>query len=120
VTSRTSYVLVVDDDADVREAIADVLRVEGLAVAVARDGREALERLTSTEEKPSLILLDLMMPRMSGWQLLEVLRDDRTLASIPVCVVSASGSKTPSGARALLHKPFELQTLLDLVAKHLA
>jgi two-component system response regulator MprA len=113
-------VLVVDDDADVREAIADVLRVEGLDVAVARDGRDALDQLRSSEVKPSLILLDLMMPRMSGWQLLEVLRDDRALAAIPVCVVSASGATAPSGARALLHKPFEIQALLDLVAKHLA
>jgi CheY-like chemotaxis protein len=121
VTSRSPprYVLVVEDDADVREAIAETLRFEGFAVAVARDGREALNHLASGAGRPSLILLDLMMPRMNGWELLEHMGGDPRLASIPVCIVSASGGALPRGARDALHKPFQIQALLEVVARHL-
>jgi CheY-like chemotaxis protein len=120
VTARSvsRYVLVVDDDIDVRESMADILRVEGVEAVVAGDGREALRLLQTRSDKPSLILLDLMMPRMSGWELLEHLGMDRALAAIPVCVVSASGASLPSGAQAMLSKPFDMQRLLDVVARH--
>jgi CheY-like chemotaxis protein len=110
-------VLVVDDDRDVREAIAEILLSEGVMVVVARDGREALNHLTACPAKPALILLDLMMPRMNGWQLLEHLGGDPALASIPVCVVSASGCASPCGVREQLHKPFEIQALIDVVTR---
>ena len=116
--SASRYVLVVDDDTDVRESMADILRIEGLEAVVARDGGEALHLLQTRGDKPSLILLDLMMPRMSGWVLLEHLGRDRALASIPVCVVSASGAALPRGARAMLSKPFDMQRLLEVVATH--
>ena len=116
--SVSRYVLVVDDDIDVRESMADILRVEGVEAVVAGDGREALRLLQTRSDKPSLILLDLMMPRMSGWELLERLGADRALASIPVCVVSASGASLPSGAQTMLSKPFDIQRLLDVVARH--
>jgi CheY-like chemotaxis protein len=111
-------VLVVDDDTDVRESMADILRIEGLEAVVACDGGEALHVLQTRRDKPSLILLDLMMPRMSGWELLERLGEDRALASIPVCVVSASGAALPSGAQRMLSKPFDMQRLLDVVASY--
>ena len=116
--SVSRYVLVVDDDIDVRESMADILRVEGVEAVVAGDGREALRLLQTRSDKPFLILLDLMMPRMSGWELLERLGADRALASIPVCVVSASGASLPSGAQTMLSKPFDIQRLLDVVARH--
>ena len=116
--SVSRYVLVVDDDIDVRESMADILRVEGLEAVVVGDGGEALRLLQTRSDKPSLILLDLMMPRMSGWELLERLGADRALASIPVCVVSASGASLPSGAQTMLSKPFDIQRLLDVVARH--
>jgi CheY-like chemotaxis protein len=112
------HVLVVDDDADVRETIAEILRAEGVVVVVARDGLEALSHLTSGAARPSLILLDLMMPRMDGWQLLEHMGGNPSLASIPVCIVSASGCLPPA-PRMALHKPFEIQALMDVVARHL-
>jgi len=120
VTARSvsRYVLVVDDDIDVRESMADILRVEGLEAVVVGDGGEALRLLQTRSDKPFLILLDLMMPRMSGWELLERLGADRALASIPVCVVSASGASLPSGAQTMLSKPFDIQRLLDVVARH--
>jgi CheY-like chemotaxis protein len=111
------HVLVVDDDLDVRESIAELLGLEGLEVSVARDGREALERLRSGAALPSLVLLDLMMPRMNGWELLEHLRGDAALRSIPVCTVSASGAPAPPGAQHALHKPFHAEALLEVVAR---
>ena len=66
-------VLVVDDDPDIRETLRDVIEMEGFAVVTAADGREAMDRLRMGL-RPSLIVLDLMMPRMSGWDLLTALR----------------------------------------------
>jgi CheY-like chemotaxis protein len=111
------HVLVVEDDSDLREVIADILRWEGIPVVVAQDGREALDHLTTHPQKPFLILLDLMMPRMNGWQLLEHMDRDPALASLPVCIVSASGHGKTRG-RQLLRKPFQLEALLDVVARH--
>jgi CheY-like chemotaxis protein len=111
------YVLVVDDDPDVRDAIAEILRIEGVGVTVARDGCEALSHLTAGAGRPSLILLDLMMPRMDGWELMARLRDNPALALIPVCIVSTSAFVPPG--RDVLHKPFEIEALLAVVRRHL-
>ena len=69
--------LVVDDDMDIRDALQDALELEGYAVQLAADGLEALERLRSSEPRPQLILLDLMMPRMDGVAFREALRHER-------------------------------------------
>lgn len=108
-------VLVVDDDPDIRETLRDVIEAEGHAVVTADSGRAALDALLHGR-RPSLIVLDLMMPGMSGWDLLAVIRDNRALADIPVAVISASGTRTtPTGATHFLRKPIELDALLDIV-----
>ena len=114
---RAYTILLVEDDFDVREALVETLRELGHSVDCAADGEQALAYLRGGR-RPGLILLDLMMPRMSGWELLEHLGRDRALASIPVCVVSASGASLPSGAQTMLSKPFDIQRLLDVVARH--
>ena len=81
-------ILVVEDDRDIRESLQDLLEVEGYAVTTAENGRDALEQLQRMDA-PSVILLDLMMPVMSGDEFLRELRKDGALASIPVLVVSA-------------------------------
>src|SRR5262249_6784546 len=83
-------VLIVEDDEDILEAVRQVLRCEGYDVAAATNGQEAIEYLRSATP-PRVILLDLMMPVMDGGQFLRVLEQDRTLAAIPVVVVSADG-----------------------------
>ena len=111
-------VLVVDDDLDIRETLRDILEAEGFPVICAADGSEALSMLAN-EPRPRLIVLDLMMPVMSGWEFLAVIRDDAALAGIPVAVISASGGRTaPLGATCFLRKPIELSTLLSLVEEH--
>jgi CheY-like chemotaxis protein len=112
---------VIDDEADVREALAAVLESEGYSVVQAAGGREALHQLRG-EESFCLILLDLFMPGMNGWAFREEQMKDPRLAGIPVLVVSAD----PAAARrALTHgvvgamtKPVEFDRLLRIVEAH--
>jgi CheY-like chemotaxis protein len=106
-------VLVVDDDVAIRETLTEVLSEEGYDVECAANGRDALHAL-DTREPPRLVLLDLMMPVMSGWELLEVMHDNERLASIPVVVVSAM---TAPGVEGHLQKPVDLERLLTTVAR---
>src|SRR5512132_4086682 len=85
------WVLVVEDDAALREALSDALRDEGFTVTAAADGREALDLLRVTASpNPSVILLDLAMPRMNGWQFRAEQQTDDRIAAIPIVVLSAS------------------------------
>ena len=87
----TPYILVVDDNHDIRDLVRDILEFEGYAVVTACNGKEALERLGGAD-LPSLILLDLMMPTMNGWEFrAEQLKDTR-LASIPLIVLTGDGN----------------------------
>lgn len=109
--------LVVDDDPDILEALSEILEAEGFEIRRARNGKEALERLDSP--RPQLILLDLMMPVMDGWEFAHQMRKRPDVASIPIIVLSADrnvGSKASDiGAAGHLAKPFELNDLLGLV-----
>jgi two-component system chemotaxis response regulator CheY len=114
-------ILVVDDDPEIRDAICMVLGAEGYPTNSAGDGEEAIERLH--DDRPCLILLDLMMPRMNGWQFCERERTDPGFAKIPVVIMTAFGEKFPDavetcGAVALLKKPFSIDAILDVVGRH--
>src|SRR2546423_8698902 len=82
-------ILVVEDDEDIREAIREILVHEGYDVAVARDGQDALDVLAELE-RPCLLLVDLIMPKMDGWDLMKALSKNDRLATIPVVVMSAT------------------------------
>jgi CheY-like chemotaxis protein len=103
----------VDDDDDIREVIADILRAEGYEVVCASNGAKALEELHK-ERQPDLVLLDLMMPIMSGWEVLEAIQAQEALARIPVVVVSAMHAP---GACEQLAKPVDLEHLLSTVGR---
>jgi CheY-like chemotaxis protein len=109
-------ILVVDDERDIREAIAELLEEEGYDVEAAGDGAEALDKARACH--PVVVLLDLMMPVMNGWEFRARQRGDPELASIPVIVVSALGKVADVEAAAYLQKPFELDALLDAVKRH--
>ena len=112
-----TIVLVEDDDA-IRETMAALLVDEGFAVAQAANGELGLAELRAARD-PCLVLLDLWMPVMNGWQMLAELRADERLRHIPVVVVSAAGQlPPPKGAQAFLRKPIKLETLLDTVEEH--
>ena len=105
-------VLVADDDEAIRMAIAEVLHENGFGVSLARDGEEALSML-ERGTRPAVVILDLMMPGVTGWQVLDAMERRRDLADIPVIVVTAFNTTPglPSGCR-VLHKPFEREVLL--------
>ncbi|MFP2924530.1 response regulator [Pyxidicoccus sp. 3LG] len=107
-------VLVVEDDEDIRAAIAEILEGEGYEVAIASNGSEALDELQHLR-RPSLILLDLMMPVMNGHEFLARIRDTPRLNTVPVLVLTAVSTEAPPGARGLLRKPFIVEELLDAV-----
>jgi CheY-like chemotaxis protein len=111
-----AQVLVVDDEPDIRETVSEALAVEGYDVEVARDGLEALAACRA--HRPDLVLLDLMMPGMNGWEFRAAQQSDPALASIPVVVVSALGRVPALHAEAWLQKPFGLDRLVDEVRRH--
>lgn len=116
-------VLVVDDDPEIREVIGLVLDAEGLDVDYACNGADALEKL-ALQPRTSLILLDLMMPRMTGAELVQRLRGDPLLASVPVLVLSGDANAkeiaTTLGVAGFLGKPVELAALTRAVSETLS
>lgn len=119
----THRILVVDDDPDIRETVADVLQDEGHTVQVASNGREALDLLRDGQGAPlpELVLLDLMMPELDGWGFLAEVERDPRLASLPVVVFSAYTSGQASVAslkvRGFVRKPLRLEELLDAITR---
>ncbi|BDG02660.1 response regulator [Anaeromyxobacter oryzae] len=115
-------ILLVDDDADIREALMLALELEGYAVAAARHGGEAWA-LLDAGVRPALILLDLAMPVLSGPELLARIRADARLAALPIVILTAFGSLAAGvsdAANGCLHKPVDLADLLSIVARHCA
>jgi CheY-like chemotaxis protein len=111
--TRANTVLLVDDDPDFRTLMRELLEDEGCSVREAENGRHALEVLETF--LPDLILMDLMMPEMNGWELFDALQKRVDLASIPVAVVSAVSRTGPPGALQVISKPIDLPNLLGLL-----
>ncbi|MCU1277212.1 MAG: chemotaxis protein CheY [bacterium] len=113
--------LVVDDDPGIRESLADLLNDEGYTVMTAVNGKDALVRLRASHATPCVILLDLMMPVMSGAEFYDELRSDPQLAGIPVVVISADGNglrKAQAMASEFIAKPVKIETVLTAVEHH--
>jgi CheY-like chemotaxis protein len=116
-------ILVVEDDDDVRNVLQELLAQEGYSTAGMPNGRVALDWLRSSSDAPSLILLDLMMPQMDGWEFLVRLDQEETLRRIPVAIMSAHPSVrnalddpgAPLGSFFLLPKPIDLKRLLAII-----
>ena len=116
-------VLVVEDNAEVRQALVALLEGEGYRVVEATDGVSALRLLRTGEVQPCLIVLDLMMPRMSGWDFRREQSNDRRFAAIPVLVLSADPLASQAeriGAAAVLPKPADPERFLELIGRHCA
>jgi CheY-like chemotaxis protein len=115
-------VLIVDDDPDIRDAVGECLRYEGYDVHSAADGRDALDRL-EYGLRPAVILLDLMMPVLNGFDVLEALKSRPEWKSIPVVIVSANRgyeAEDLSGAVSVLRKPVNVDRLLAAVEQAVA
>jgi CheY-like chemotaxis protein len=121
--SLAPHVLIVEDDLDIRDALSQILEEEGYLVATAANGLEALSLLRSGP-RPRIILLDLMMPVMNGWQFRAEQRSDPALAEIPVVVISADNN-VQEKARSIgvvdcFRKPIEIAGLLATLARYVA
>lgn len=116
-------ILVVEDDAATRESLGLILGTQGYGVLGAGNGQEALDLLRAGPY-PDLILLDLMMPIMDGWQFRREQTRDAVLAGIPVVVLSADGNVRPKaaalGAAGYLQKPVEVECLLEEIRERLS
>ncbi|RPI06306.1 MAG: response regulator [Actinobacteria bacterium] len=115
--------MIIDDDDDLRTILADILTTQGFMVAAFGQARTALAAL-EVGQAPFLILLDLMMPGMSGWEFRAAQLENARLARIPVVVVTAANILN-EGAGSLpdveiLRKPFDLDTLLAVVDRYAA
>jgi CheY-like chemotaxis protein len=113
-------VLLVDDEFALVEVLTSVLEEEGFRVIAAANGLEALQRLD--EEVPDVALVDVMMPRMGGPEMMEKMRDNPRLAGVPVILMSAAErmaklSDVVGGVAAFLHKPFRVPVLLATLRK---
>ncbi len=113
-------VLIVEDDKDIRDSLSSALSLIGINVVLATHGLEALEKL-KTMEPPCLILLDLMMPVMDGWQFRSHQERDSRISNVPVVVITADGNARTKaqkmGAYSGLAKPIDLTSLFSVVTK---
>jgi CheY-like chemotaxis protein len=110
--------LIVDDETATRDTLQDVFEDEGYTVAVASDGREAMDLLPKLESV-CLVILDLVMPRMTGEELVEAMRGDPRFASVPVLVITSDPSRAPAGLTTF-RKPLKLDVLIETVGKYCA
>lgn len=111
-------ILVVDDDRGAMEALSDILEYEGYNVQRAQNGLQALEYLHTAKPPPNLVILDLLMPVMDGWEFRMRQKEDPELAKVPVLVVTAIGATAGIDAVGVLHKPVDVDALLRTVARY--
>ena len=108
------FILIVEDDPEVREGMTILLEESGYRIEAVGNGKEALDVMQT--RLPCLVLLDLMMPVMTGWALHAAMRADERLKRIPICVVSAVTSHAPTDAECVLEKPVQVPKLLEAIA----
>src|SRR4051812_19463600 len=110
------HILIIDDDDATRDALSAVMECEGNAVSTAMNGLEGLH-LLAQGPRPDVVLLDMMMPVMSGWEFLQAVRSAPALADLSVIIVSAAGDALleATGARAILRKPLSFELLFRIL-----
>ena len=112
-------VLIVDDEPNIVISLEFLMKREGFAVSVARDGEEALERIRA--ERPDLVILDVMMPKLNGFEVCETVRTDPQLAAVRILMLTAKGREAEMrkgislGADAYIAKPFSTRDLVEQV-----
>jgi CheY-like chemotaxis protein len=114
--NHSGSILVVEDDVSALDALTDLLESGGYTVQKAQNGQEAL--IQAKDEPPGMILLDLSMPVMDGWEFMRQQRLEPAIAEIPVVVITALISAVPAGAKALVTKPINVDRLMSLIEKY--
>jgi CheY-like chemotaxis protein len=112
---ESACVLVVDDEEDVRETLRDLVEMCGCSAIMARNGAEALELLA--EHRPCMIILDLLMPVMSGVEMLEAMRREPALAELPVVISTSAPERAPAGVP-VLKKPLDIDSFMTWLRRN--
>ena len=114
-------IMVVEDDKDIRRNMKRLLESEGYTVDVAENGQVAIDNLAASQDLPNLIILDLMMPVMDGFEFREAQGRNTRLANIPVIIMTADGHTEEKmlrvGAKAALRKPADVNAILHVVKR---
>src|SRR5579859_6212625 len=110
-------VLIVEDETEQREMLRDLLELEGFDVVVASDGGEALSRLPQIDHL-CMVLLDLLMPGMNGWDFFDAMRASPAHAATPIVVTTSVPRGAPAGANAVISKPLDVDRVLSTVQKY--
>ena len=110
-------VLVVEDEEDLREMMRDALELSGYAVVTADDGQDALDKLGHIESL-CLIILDLLMPVMNGWDFLTAMRKRSELMAVPIVIHSSAPGPAPPGVARVIQKPVQFESLLTIVREY--
>jgi CheY-like chemotaxis protein len=109
-------ILLVEDDPDVRDSLQDILEDEGYDVIPASNGKQALDFLTLNDPpRADLVILDLVMPMVSGWEVLDRIAAEPRLAGVPVIVLSALATPRPARAQGFVRKPFSVEAFVGEV-----
>lgn len=117
---KAHSILLVEDDDFIRQEVSEALQDEGYTVSAAAHGKEALA-LLADGEKPSVVLLDLMMPVMNGWEFLKAFKKEESYAGIPVVILSAFADRATiigGDAISVLRKPINLDALFAVLSEH--
>lgn len=114
-TDAEDCVLIVDDEEDIRETLRDVVEMGGCGAILAANGAEALKLLET--RRPCLVVIDLLMPMMSGAELLEAMRSVPTLAAIPVLVSTSAPERAPAGVP-VMPKPINITKFWERMREH--
>lgn len=110
-------IVVAEDDDELRELIADLLEDSGYDVIPAANGKQVTDYLAASETPPAAIVLDLLMPLVSGWEVLRQLRSHPCWTEIPVVAVTGLSRDRPTGVTAVLKKPFPVHELLSILER---
>ncbi len=110
-------VLLIEDEEELREVMRDALEDEGYTVVAAREGQEALDAVHGIEHV-CLVLLDLLMPGMNGWDFIEAVKTRPDFAHVPVVVHTSAPGRAPSGVATVLQKPLRIERLLAVVREY--
>jgi len=108
-------IVVAEDDDELRDLIADLLEGAGYDVIPARNGKQVADYLESVERQPAAILLDLLMPLVSGWELLRFMNGHPRFGAVPVVIMTGVSRDRPTGVAGVLKKPFRVNDLLATV-----
>ena len=115
--TKAHTVLIVEDEEDLRELMRESLELKGYRVVTAQEGQEALDKIGAIDQL-CLVLLDLLMPGMNGWDFFEKLRQRPELAAVPVIVHSSASDRAPAGVARVLQKPILFDRLISVVGEY--